>query len=254
MKFRPCIDLREGKVVQIVGSTLKDGEKPTTHFETNRSPADFARLYREDGLAGGHVIMLGPRNEDAAITALGAYPGGMQIGGGLMPENAQRFLNKGASHIIVTSYVFRDGQINWNNLEALKKAVGKERIVLDLSCRKREGKYFIVTERWQRFTDVETNPKTLRELAEHCDEYLIHGVDVEGKKQGVEPELVQMLGGWDGIPVTYAGGIRGFDDIELIYRLGKGRLDFTIGSALDIFSGNLPYRNVVEWHKEHNPE
>lgn len=254
MKFRPCIDIHEGKVKQIVGSTLGGGKGPAVNFETDRSPAYFAGLYMKDGLTGGHVIMLGPGNENAAVSALRAYPGGLQIGGGIQPENASRFLDEGASHVIATSYVFAGGQINCDNLEALKTAVGRERLVLDLSCRKRDGRYFIVTDRWQNFTDVELNLSTLRRFAEHCDEYLVHGVDVEGKRQGIEPELVQMLGEFDGMPTTYAGGIRDFDDVRLIYRLCNGRLDFTVGSALDIFGGDMPYRDVVRWHRRHNTE
>ncbi|MBI5347620.1 MAG: phosphoribosylformimino-5-aminoimidazole carboxamide ribotide isomerase [Candidatus Aenigmarchaeota archaeon] len=248
MKFRPCIDIHEGKVKQIVGSTLRDsGVGPETNFESERPPEWFAELYKSDELTGGHVIMLGRGNEDTAIRALKAYPGGLQVGGGIKPENAKRFLDAGASHVIVTSYVFKDGQINWDNLEALKKVVGKDRLVLDLSCRRRDGRYFIVTDRWQKFTDVEMVPERLDELSEHCNEYLVHGVDVEGKQQGVEADLVRMLGEWNKLPTTYAGGIKGFDDIRNIYSWGQGKLDFTVGSALDIFGGNLPYKEVVAW-------
>ncbi len=252
MRFRPCIDLHDGKVKQIVGSTLKDGIVPEINYETDKPPSYFANLYKRDGLAGGHVIMLGLGNEAAAYSALEAYPSGLQVGGGINPDNAKTFLERGASHVIVTSYVFSDGVINLQNLEILKKAVGRERLVLDFSCRKKDGKYFVVTDRWQKFTDTELNLNMFEKFSRYCDEYLIHGVDVEGKKQGIEPGLVEIMGKTDGVPITYAGGIKGFDDIQLIYELSNDRFDFTIGSALDIFGGNLPYTEVVKWHNEHN--
>ncbi len=125
MRFRPCIDLREGRVVQIVGGSLveKDSEKIMTNFETDSSPADFARLYKEDNLQGGHVISLGPGNEEAALSALQAFPGGFHIGGGITPQNAITYLDAGASHVIVTSYVFSNGQIDMDKLQLIKETV-----------------------------------------------------------------------------------------------------------------------------------
>lgn len=265
MRFRPCIDLHEGKVKQIVGSTLRDlprGEEASpgepasliTHFETDRSPAYFARLYREDRLPGGHVIMLGPGNEAAVLEALRAYPGGLQVGGGIHPGNAAFYLDAGASHVIVTSYVFREGRIDEDRLHQLVAAVGKERLVLDLSCRKRGPAYWVVADRWQRFTEVTVTPDNLGCLAHYCAEFLIHGVDVEGKREGIQEELVQLLGAAAPVPTTYAGGARSLEDLERVKQLGQGRIDLTIGSALDLFGGPLPYRAVVEWQRQQERE
>lgn len=254
MKFRPCIDLRQGKVVQIVGSTLKDSDpdKMTTNFESQNSPAQFARMYQKDKLTGGHVIALGPGNTEAAISALNAYPGGLQVGGGITPENAHTFLDAGASHVIVTSYVFSKGKIDMDKLEALVQAIGKERLVLDLSCRYRDGQFWIVTDRWQNFTNLTVTPKTLEHLAGFCDEFLVHGVDVEGMMQGIQTELVELLGSHSPIPSTYAGGASQFADLDRVKKVGNNRVDLTIGSALDIFGGDIPYRDVVDWHNQNS--
>ena len=250
MRFRPCIDLREGRVVQIVGSTLRDGDTdgPVTNFRTERSSEEYARMYREDGLMGGHVISLGPGNSEAALKALGAFPRGLQMGGGIGPDNAKQFLDAGASHVIVTSYVFSDGDIDMDRLKSLVTSVGKSRLVLDLSCRKRGSDFWVVTDRWQRFTNVPVTRRTLDELAGYCDEFLVHGVDVEGKMQGIQVELVQILGEHSPVPVTYAGGAGALSDLDRVKKFGKGRVDLTIGSALDIFGGHIAYRDVVEWH------
>ncbi|MBA3008988.1 MAG: phosphoribosylformimino-5-aminoimidazole carboxamide ribotide isomerase [Proteobacteria bacterium] len=252
MKFRPCIDLRQGKVVQIIGGTLKDSdtELPVTNFETEKSPAQFAAMYQKDKLAGGHVISLGPGNTEAVLSALRAYPKGLQIGGGITPSNAETFLNAGASHVIVTSYVFSDGKIDLAKLDTLVRCVGREKLVLDLSCRQREGEFWIVTDRWQKFTDVALNPKTLAQLASSCDEFLVHGVDVEGMMQGIQTNLVKLLGAHSPIPVTYAGGASRFSDLETVKELGQNKVDLTIGSALDIFGGSISYQDVVRWHRE----
>ena len=251
MRFRPCIDLREGRVVQIVGGSLRDGpgQAPVTNFQTERSSAEYARMYRADGLSGGHVIMLGPGNEAQAQAACAAYPGGMHVGGGITPENAPDYLDAGASHVIVTSYVFREGQIDLERLRRMATATGRERLVLDLSCRRRDDAYLVVTDRWQRFTEVAVTPQTLADLAAFCDKFLVHGVDVEGKRMGIEEDLVVMLGEKCPIPVTYAGGVRTLADLDRVKALGKGRVDLTIGSALDIFGGDVPYRNVVAWQR-----
>jgi len=253
MQFRPCIDLKNGRVVQIVGGSLHDTDQTSvqTNFETDRSPADFARLYQSDGLRGGHVIALGPGNEEAALAALRAYPGGLQMGGGVNPTNAARYLEAGASHVIVTSYVFQQGQINFERLHELVALVGRERLVLDLSCRHRDGQHWVVTDRWQRFTDVAVNADTLTLLAAQCAEFLVHGVDVEGLRLGIEEDLVALLGEHSPIPVTYAGGARTLGDLDLVNQVGQGRVNLTIGSALDIFGGDIAYRDVVAWHDDH---
>lgn len=250
MKFRPCIDLKNGKVVQIVGGTLNDDQAhaPITNFETERTPVEFAEQYQKDQLHGGHVIALGPGNHDAAISALKAFPGGLQMGGGITPENAEEYLNAGASHVIVTSHVFSRGTIDMDKLNALVQKVGKKRLVLDLSCRKKDGQFYIVTDRWQTFTRVAVTEETLSSLSAHCDEFLIHGVDVEGKMGGIQTELVEILGKHSPIPTTYAGGASRFSDLDLVKKLGKNRVDLTIGSALDLFGGTIPYDDVVAWH------
>lgn len=251
MKFRPCIDLHNGKVKQIVGSTLVDGDprRLKTNFTASHSPSWYAELYRLDGLRGGHIIMLGPGNEKVASEALESWPKGMQIGGGITSENAALWLERGASHVIVTSWVFRDGKIDGPRLRELLRETGKEQLVLDLSCRRRGDAYYIVTDRWQTFTEEKISEATLRDLAGYCDEFLIHGADVEGKCAGVEEELVRMLGKWVTIPTTYAGGISNISDLDLIRTVGQGNLDATIGSALDIFGGSLmTYRDTVAYH------
>lgn len=254
MKFRPCIDIHNGKVKQIVGGSLRDqGDQAVTNFSSELDAAWYAQLYKWDSLKGGHIILLNPAASEyyeatkkQALRALAAYPQGMQIGGGIHAENAAEYLEAGASHVIVTSYVFQDGVFHLENLKRLLSAVGKEHIVLDLSCRKKDGAYYIVTNRWQTFTDVCLTPKVLDELSAYCDEILVHGVDVEGRSSGVETELVRMLGGWNKIPVTYAGGIGSMEDLESFAAVSKKKLDFTIGSALDLFGGNIPYEIIAK--------
>ena len=253
MRFRPCIDIHNGKVKQIVGGSLIDqGNQAEENFVSDYDGGFYARLYQEHGLKGGHIILLNPAGSEyyeqdvaQAKKALEVYPGGLQIGGGMTAENASRFLEMGASHVIVTSYVFQNGQIHYDRLEKLKQAVGKEHLVLDLSCRKKDGVYYVVTDRWQKFTDVELNHETLDELSSYCDEFLIHAVDVEGKASGIERELVSMIGVWNKIPVTYAGGVRSEEDLRLLKELGHGHLDVTIGSALDLFGGNMKFDTVL---------
>ncbi len=247
MKFRPCIDLHEGVVKQIVGSTLRDDNPgaTTTNFESEKTPSWFANLYRADQLTGGHIIKLGPGNDEAALEALNTWPGGLQIGGGITAAKAALWLDRGASHVIVTSYVFSDGRVDMARVKELVGAVGKDKIVLDLSCRKRGNNYYIVTDRWQKFTDVVISEQVLKNLANYCDEFLIHAADVEGKCQGIELDLVKMLGAWTPIPTTYAGGVRSLADLELLKKIGQNHLDVTIGSSLDIFGGDMRYQDAV---------
>lgn len=253
MHFRPCIDIHNGKVKQIVGGSLLDaGNQAKENFVATQDASFYAKLYKESKIKGGHIILLNKAktpyyDEDVAQAklALSEYPGGLQLGGGVTAENAKIFLNMGASHVIVTSYVFREGRIDYERLNNLVHAVGKEHLVLDLSCRKKDGKYYIVTDRWQKFTDEIVSKNTIEKLQDYADEFLIHAVDVEGKANGVEEELVSMLGEYASIPITYAGGVGSYEDIETIRRLGKGRLNVTIGSALDLFGGNLDYGKVI---------
>lgn len=240
MAFRPCIDLRNGSVVQVVGGTLSEDEsRVVTNFTSDKPASEFAALYRRDGLRGGHVIMLGPGNEMPAREALAAYPGGLQIGGGITPENAKSYLDAGASHVIVTSYLFTDGQLNGDRLARMRDAVGPEKLVIDLSCRKAaSGDYYVATNRWQTVTSTAVNADLFQELEAYCDEFLIHAADVEGKCRGIDRELVELLGRWVTRPATYAGGATSVDDITLVETLSGGSLDLTIGSALDIFGGH----------------
>lgn len=255
MEFRPCIDIHNGKVKQIVGSSLRDeGDQATENFVTDQDGAFFAKLYKKDGIRGGHIILLNSVDSEyyeatrqQALLALHAYPGGMQIGGGIRADNAAYFIREGASHVIVTSYVFRDGRVNYENLQKLLDAVGKEHLVLDLSCRMREGAYYIVTDRWQKFTDEKITPALLDKLSEFADEFLVHAVDVEGKASGIEEPLVQLLGDWGKLPVTYAGGVRSFENLKKIRELGHDRVNVTIGSALDLFGGEMPYQEVLSF-------
>lgn len=252
MQFRPCIDLHNGKVKQIVGSTLKDGDPASlkTNFTADHPSSWFAELYKGDDLTGGHIIKLGPGNDAAAAEALAAWPGAMQIGGGITAENGKEWLKKGASHVIVTSYVFSGGRINHERLRKLVKAVGKKNLVLDLSCRKKGEDYFIVTDRWQKFTDVLICPEVIDEFAKLCDEFLVHAADVEGLCRGIETELVEKLAKWSPIPTTYAGGVKDIEDMKRIQDLGDNRLHATVGSALDIFGGStMTYKEVVAFHK-----
>ena len=252
MKFRPCIDIHNGQVKQIVGGSLLDqGDQAVENFAATQEADYFADMYKKDGLTGGHVILLNPasseyyaKTKEQALKALRAYPEGLQIGGGITAENAAEYIEAGASHVIVTSYVFKNGEIQWENLEKLCAAVGKEHVVLDLSCRKKDDKYYIVTDRWQTFTNVVLDEAILEKLSGYCDEFLVHGVDVEGKASGIESELIEILSKETKIPVTYAGGISSLEDLEKIREIGKGKIDFTIGSALNLFGGKIPYQTI----------
>ena len=258
MEFRPCIDIHNGKVKQIVGGSLKDkGDSALENFVSKQDAAFYARLYRQEGICGGHIILLNgadsPYYEDTreqALAALRAYPGGLQVGGGIHTGNAGEYLDAGASQVIVTSYVFHDGRVDYGRLQELKAAVGRGRLVLDLSCRRIDGQYRIVTDRWQRATEEVLTEQLLDRLADSCCEFLVHAVDVEGKAGGIEQELAAMLGAWDGIPVTYAGGVHSYEDLLLLKKLGQDRLNVTIGSALDLFGGNMQWEKVLEICKE----
>jgi phosphoribosylformimino-5-aminoimidazole carboxamide ribotide isomerase len=253
MKFRPCIDLHQGKVKQIVGSSLSDGEQEslTTNFASDQPASHYAARYKHDRLFGGHVIMLGPGNEAAATEALQTFPQGLQVGGGITAENAAHWLDQGASAVIVTSAVFKDGVVHEDRLAHLVRRVGKERLVLDLSCRKKGDAYYIVTDRWQKFTQVTVSAQSLEYFAGHCCEFLIHAVDVEGKCGGIEEELTALLGRFSPIPTTYAGGVKNLADLYRVKELGLNRLDATIGSALDIFGGTgITYAEAVAFNRQ----
>ena len=236
---------------QLVGGTLGASSEPVrTNFVSEKSSAEYAALYKRDGLLGGHVILLGPGNDQAARAALAEYPGGLQVGGGVNLDNASGWLDAGASHVIVTSWVFQSGRVDFERLAQLERRVGKQRLVLDLSCRRRGEEYWVVTDRWQTFTDVAVDRATLERLAESCTEFLVHAVDVEGLCRGIDAELVEKLAAWSPIPSTYAGGANSLADLELVTELGHGRVDLTIGSALDIFGGSgVRYEEVVAFNR-----
>ena len=255
MEFRPCIDIHNGSVKQIVGSSLRDqNDAARENFVAKQDAAFFARLYQEYGIRNGHIILLNPvsspyynETKKQALSALAAYPGGLQVGGGITPDNAKEFLDAGASHVIVTSYVIKDGHIQYDRLKELVKTVGKDRLVLDLSARMKEDHYYIVTDRWQKYTDVELTEETLNMLASYCDEFLVHAVDVEGKANGIEKTLAARLGDWGKLPVTYAGGVHNFEDLSILKQLGRDRVHVTIGSALDLFGGNMKFEEVLRF-------
>ena len=251
--FRPCIDLHQGAVKQIVGGSLDDSEKPATNFVSEKSSDYYASLYRKDKLTGGHVIKLGPGNDEAASAALQAWPGGLQIGGGITADNAKYWLGQGASHLIVTSYVFANGAFSQERLEKLVKITGKERLILDLSCRIRDDRYWIVTDRWTKFTNMELTAQTLESLSTYCDEFLIHAVDVEGKCDGVDQNLVELMTKYSPLISTYAGGAKSLDDLEMITRLSDNRVHLTIGSALDIFGGSqIAYKDALAFNQNYS--
>ncbi|MBQ5674870.1 MAG: phosphoribosylformimino-5-aminoimidazole carboxamide ribotide isomerase [Lachnospiraceae bacterium] len=258
MEFRPCIDIHNGQVKQIVGGTLKDaGNEAKENFVSYYDSTFYANLYKEHEIKGGHVILLNAadsefyeKTKSEALAALRAYPGGLQVGGGIHADNAKEFLDAGASHVVVTSYVFKDGEIYYDRLKKLVETVGREKLVLDLSCRKKDGAYYIVTDRWQKFTNVKLTTETMEELSAYCDEFLIHAVDVEGKASGIDAELVELLEKCRNRNVTYAGGVHNFDDLKLLKEKGKNHIHVTIGSALDLFGGSMKFEDVIAYVRE----
>jgi len=256
MEFRPCIDIHNGQVKQIVGSTL-NSDSAQENFSTDQDAAFFAEFYKRHGVRGGHVILLNAvgspmydSTKAQALSALRAAPGYLQVGGGITPENAEEFLMAGASHVIVTSYVFRNGKIDFEHLKELKNTVGRECLVLDLSCRKRGEKYYVVTDRWQKFTETQLSVDLLKELERYASEYLIHATDVEGRASGIETDVLRILGGYDGVPATYAGGVRSMEDLMIIRNLGYGKVNVTVGSALDLFGGKMSFDEILKFCAE----
>ena len=254
MRFRPCIDIHNGKVKQIVGGSLQDqGDQAQENYVAEQDAPFFARLYQSRGIRGGHIILLNPATSpyyeatrQQAIEALKAYPGGMQIGG-RDPGGQCRELSGCRCQSCDRYFLcIKNGVINWENLEKLERAVGREHLVLDLSCRKKDGQYYIVTDRWQKFTQVPVSEQTIEEFSSHCDEFLVHAVDVEGKASGIEVELVKLLAKNHQLPVTYAGGVGSFQDLETLRMAGENRVDVTVGSALDLFGGSMKWEDVLD--------
>lgn len=253
MEFRPCIDIHNGKVKQIVGGSLSDlGDRAQENFVSEQDAAFYAKLYQKYKLKGGHIILLNAADSPyyeatkaQALAAVGAYPAGLQVGGGITAENAAEYLDAGASHVIVTSYVFREGRIDYDRLDRLVQAVGKAHLVLDVSCRRVGEKYLVVTDRWQKLTEEAVDAELLEKLSAYCDEFLVHAVDVEGKARGIEQELVKAIGNYTGNPVTYAGGVHSMEDLLLLKKLGQDRMNVTIGSALDLFGGSMRWADVL---------
>lgn len=252
--FRPCIDIHNGSVKQIVGGSLTDaGSFAEENFVSELSAADYAKMYRLDGLKGGHIILLNkegtehfPETKRQALDALESYPGGLQIGGGITDKNASEYLEYGASHVIVTSYLFPDGEFDQERLLNICREVGAERLVIDLSCKKVDRSYYVATDRWQHITKTKVGLRLLNKLSKYCDEFLIHGVDVEGKRKGPDRTLIRLLSRYKGSNrITYAGGIRSLDDIKMIEEISGGKLDYTVGSALSLFGGDIPYEKLI---------
>ena len=251
MRFRPCIDIHDGKVKQIIGGSLDDEKGASENFIAGAPASFYASLYAKKNLGGGHVIILnkaGTAEYEAskvqALNALGAFKGGMSIGGGINDLNAEEFLDAGAYAVIVTSFVFKDGRLDENNLLKIKNAVGSKHLILDLSCRRgANGKLYVVTDRWQRFTELELTKDLLKSLQPNVCEYLIHAADVEGKKAGIDTDVLNVLASYmregDSVPVTYAGGVHTYEDLDTIRGAGAGLIDATVGSALDLFGGEL---------------
>ncbi|KAB8416332.1 hypothetical protein FH972_024852 [Carpinus fangiana] len=256
--FRPCIDLHAGSVKQIVGGTLSDSTDPAiaSTLQTNHTsehPASyFSLLYKKHNLLGAHVIMLGPGNDAAAYEALAAWPGKLQVGGGITERNAADWIGAGAEKVIITSALFPNASFSMDKLQSILSVVPVSQLVIDLSCRRRPSTdgWVVATNKWQTLTDFEITKENIQLLEQHCSEFLIHAADNEGLQRGIDEELVTRLGEWCSIPVTYAGGGRHVGDLELVQKLSKGRVDLTIGSALDVFGGNgVTLDECVQWNK-----
>lgn len=253
MEFRPCIDIHNGKVKQIVGGSLTDRNNfAKENYVSDKDAGYYASIYRELGLSGGHVIMLNSRDSEyyeatkkQALLALSAYDGGLMIGGGIDEKNAEEFLIAGASHVIVTSYLFEDNELSIERMKKLASAVGAEHVVFDLSVKHFEDGYHIMSNRWQNKTKAILTVDMLKYLEKYCDEYLIHAVDVEGSAKGIETELLEEIRSYKGNAITYAGGVHSYDDLKLLKKVGKGRIHVTIGSALDLFGGDLKTEKVI---------
>ncbi|RFU27409.1 hypothetical protein B7463_g8941, partial [Scytalidium lignicola] len=254
-KFRPCIDLHAGSVKQIVGGTLSDTNSSSlkTNFVSKLPASHFAKLYKENGLEGAHVISLGPGNEEACREALKEWVSGLQVGGGVTDQNARKWIEEGAEKVIITSFLFPGGKFSQERLDGVLASLGgdKSKLVIDLSCRRKDDTWFVAMNKWQTITDMEVNEASIKSLEPYCSEFLIHAADNEGLQKGIDTELVKKLAEWCYIPVTYAGGGRTIQDLDLVKELSNGKVDLTIGSALDIFGGSgVTFQECVEWNRK----
>ncbi|KAI8071225.1 Phosphoribosylformimino-5-aminoimidazole carboxamide ribotide isomerase [Gongronella butleri] len=251
-RFNGCVDLHHGQVKQIVGGSLNDSTPDTlrTNFVSKESPSFYAKLYEQNDVTRSHVIKLGPGNDDAAKAALHAWPNHLQVGGGITIDNAEEWLAAGASKVIVTSYLFPGAQFSLKRLQDLSQKIGKERLVVDISCRRQGSQWIVAMNKWQTLTDMTVTKETLEMLSKYCSEFLIHAADVEGLCNGIDEELVEYLGKFVTIPTTYAGGGRYVSDLALVDKLSQGKVDLTFGSALDIFGGSsVKFDDCVAWNQ-----
>lgn len=261
-RFIGCIDLHNGEVKQIVGATLSDNNNDPnlkTNFVSSKPSSYYAKLYKKYNVTGAHVIKLGPNNDEAAKEALLAAPNFLQIGGGINDTNCLHWLEM-ASKVIVTSWLFnKEGDFLLDRLVKISQLCGKDRLVVDLSCRKTSDERWIVAmNKWQTLTTLELNQDTFTKLSKYTNEFLIHAADVEGLCNGIDEQLVSKLNEWteelgDEVKIVYAGGAKSIDDLALVDRLSQGRVDLTYGSSLDIFGGKLvKFEDCCEWNNHHH--
>ncbi|RVX68126.1 1-(5-phosphoribosyl)-5-[(5-phosphoribosylamino)methylideneamino] imidazole-4-carboxamide isomerase [Exophiala mesophila] len=254
-RFRPCIDLHAGQVKQIVGGTLSTTESELKTNYISKHPSEyFAKLYRDANLLGAHVIMLGPGNDVAAREALRTWPGGLQIGGGITDSNAKEWIEAGAEKVIITSFLFPNGKFSLERLESVLSSLNNDtsKLVIDLSCRRKGDTWFVAMNKWQTLTEMEITKDNIKFLEPYCSEFLIHAADNEGLQQGIDTDLVARLAEWCSTPVTYAGGARTVADLDLVNESSHGKIDLTIGSALDVFGGSgAKFEDCVRWNQDH---
>lgn len=199
------------------------------------------------------MIKLGDGNDAAARAALQAWPGGLQLGGSINALNAAEWLEAGAEKLIVTSWLFPNCTFSIERLAEISSLIGRDRLVVDLSCRCTGDGWTVAINKWQTLTDMQLNGESLHRVARFCSEFLIHAADVEGLCCGIDERLVKMLALWSPLPCTYAGGGRRIEDLDLVDRLSNGRVDVTFGSALDIFGGSgIKLVDCIKWNREHS--
>lgn len=267
-KYVGCIDIHAGKVKQIVGGTLvkddtneADSQSVATNFVSEKPSSFYAQLYKDNDVKGCHVIKLGSLEENniAAKEALQAWPGHLQVGGGINDTNAKEWIDNGASKVIVTSWLFPNGEFDLERLKKISSIVGKEHLVFDLSCRRQintdnnELSWVVAMNKWQTLTKTILSKEYFDLVSEYCSEFLVHAADVEGLCNGIDEELVKKLAEWSDLPIVYAGGAKDVSDLALVDKLSNGKVDLTYGSALDIFGGRLvKFEECCAWNKSQN--